>query len=82
MSKVCCQERGCGWKGDSIEQLIAPSPFDEDDMLYACPKCKTVETSIWAACDEPDCWRAATCGTPTPDGYRNTCGDHIPKVQE
>jgi hypothetical protein len=32
---------------------------------------------LW--CDEQGCKRRATCGTPTPAGYRKTCGQHIPK---
>lgn len=29
------------------------------------------------ACDEPGCTREATCGFPTPSGYRRTCGEHM-----
>ncbi len=29
-------------------------------------------------CDEPDCYDSVCCGTPTPDGYRNTCYEHKP----
>lgn len=27
-------------------------------------------------CEVPDCHEEATCGTPTPDGYRRLCGNH------
>src|SRR4051812_19687259 len=27
-------------------------------------------------CEHPGCARWATCGTPTPDGYRRLCGEH------
>lgn len=27
-------------------------------------------------CDDPGCHREATCGTPTPNGYRRVCGRH------
>jgi hypothetical protein len=30
-------------------------------------------------CDEPGCKEEITCGTPTPTGYRRTCGKHLPK---
>ena len=29
-------------------------------------------------CDEPGCTRIATCGTPTPEGYRTSCSEHAP----
>jgi hypothetical protein len=35
--------------------------------------------AVVAECDEPGRVRPATCGTPTADGYRNTCGQHQPK---
>jgi hypothetical protein len=81
MSKSCCQERRCNWTGDSNEMLTAPNPFDPEDTLTVCPECKTLEHSVWMACDEPGCWRAVTAGTPTTDGYRNTCYDHTPKLE-
>jgi len=78
--KCCCQERRCDWVGDDSEMLTAPNPFD-GSALVVCPKCKTLESSVFTACDEPDCNRAATCGTPTPTGYRSTCYDHMPKME-
>ena len=33
-------------------------------------------------CDEPGCRKRGTCGAPTEDGYRRTCGDHWPKPKE
>jgi len=35
-----------------------------------------------AWCDESGCKERYTCGTPTPNGYRKTCGKHIPRVEE
>lgn len=59
------------------ELLKAPHPFIEGDNIYGCPNCKEID-KISEACDEPDCWRPASCGTPTKDGYRRTCGIHKP----
>lgn len=79
--KVVCQEFRCQWNGKGEEILCAPNPFVAGDTLYACPVCKAVG-SIVVACDEPDCWGAATCGTPTKSGYRRTCWKHVPGVGE
>ncbi len=29
-------------------------------------------------CDEPGCTEGQSCGTPSKDGYRRTCGEHAP----
>ena len=78
IEKVVCEDRDCKWHGTDDHALRAKSPFS-DDMLIACPKCKQV-WSLQVACDESMCWQIATCGTPTNDGYRRTCGKHVPKV--
>lgn len=77
-TKQVCGNRRCGWHGSSDDVLIAPSPFYPTDILWACPWCKVVNET-YTACDEPDCWEPATCGTPTQSGYRSTCGKHIPE---
>lgn len=77
--KVCCQERRCDWIGEDTEMLSAPNPFNSAEMLTVCPECKTLDNSVWTACDEPGCNRAATSGISAPTGYRNTCYDHMPK---
>ena len=28
-------------------------------------------------CDEPNCYKDSSCGWPTDDGYRHTCGAHM-----
>lgn len=73
MPKLLCDE--CGWHG--TEPLKAPSPFEADAVILGCPECKEVNT-MQIACDEEGCWKQATCGTPTPSGYRGTCGMHRP----
>lgn len=74
--KVICEE--CNWHGFESDILRAPNPFNSRDELSGCPKCRSVECLI-EACDEDGCWNNSTCGTPTPNGYRRTCGKHIPK---
>lgn len=34
------------------------------------------------ACDEKGCSKQRSCGTPTPGGYRCTCGDHRPNKKK
>lgn len=77
--KVVCNEIRCDWHGLDDEILRAPNPFEQGEVLYACPKCKEVG-SIVVACDEPGCWKEATCGTPTENDYRRTCGKHRPQA--
>ena len=72
--RVC---EACGWRGHDDDILYAPSPFEPQFTIYACPKCKTIE-QLRGCCDEPGCWEQDTCGTPTPSGYRRTCGKHMP----
>jgi hypothetical protein len=76
--KVACQKRRCGWVGDSSELHYFNHPFHQDETVGVCPKCATIETSIWQACDEPECERTASGGTPTAEGYSNTCYEHVP----
>lgn len=75
-----CRNWRCDWHGPADEVLRAVSPFDPDDEVFACPKCH--EPDPTAGCDEPGCTRDGSCGTPTPGGYRLTCGEHRPTPQE
>lgn len=76
--KVQCEV--CAWIGTAAQILHAPSPFDADDILDGCPQCKSVNT-LHALCDEPGCTEPVSCGTPTKDGYRQTCGEHAPEYE-
>lgn len=76
--KVKCDDYKCGWTGYETDVLTAKNPFDMSDQISGCPKCLQINTIIYA-CDEPGCWRDVSCGTPTKDGYRSTCGEHAPK---
>lgn len=62
------------------EVLWADHPFalEAGEKITGCPKCREPNT-LYLACDEPGCWDEASCGTPTPNGYRQTCGDHRPQ---
>jgi hypothetical protein len=65
----------CGWTGNESELLSAPNPFAPEGTILGCPNCKTVD-QFDEMCDEPECDQRATCGFPTPTGYRRTCFDH------
>ena len=73
---------GCGWRGDEGDLLTAPSPFEPEDEIVACPNCKQVSDDLVRVCDEPGCWKEATMGTPTRTGYRRTCFTHRPDKGE
>ena len=75
--KVICNE--CYLRCHENEILRAPNPFDVDDILIGCPKCFSVECFEYI-CDEKGCSARVSCGTPTKNGYRNTCGEHKPKT--
>ena len=77
--KVKCNDYRCGWHGTEDQILTAPHPFEEGATINGCPECKGVDCVIYA-CDEPGCWADVTCGTPTQDGYRSTCGKHRPNI--
>ena len=72
---VVCTERRCGWRGHANELLESPSPFDSHEILYGCPRCRTVGSCV-VACEEEGCAKEATCGWPHKDGYRVTCSEH------
>jgi len=74
--KLVCKE--CGWQGLDDALLRAPNPFEPDETIYACPKCLWINNAT-VACDEPGCWKEATCGTPVENGYRRTCFMHAPE---
>jgi len=77
VTKQVCGYSKCKWEGTNEDVLKAPNPFDENDLLWGCPKCLQVNTLV-LACDESGCWEFATCGTPTEREYANTCYEHRP----
>jgi hypothetical protein len=76
MKKVICEE--CDWHGLENEVLQAPNPFDPEDGVLGCPKCKSVNEIVYT-CIADNCWKPVSCGTPTVGGYMNTCGKHAPR---
>lgn len=76
--KVVCEEYRCQWRGLESQVLKAKNPFDPDYEINGCPSCKEINTIVYA-CDEPRYWKPVTCGTPTNNGYRSTCGQHKPE---
>lgn len=71
--RVACEE--CDWRGTWGQILTADNPFNPGTTLEGCPRCLEVNTT-YRLCDEPECPDQATCGTPTPKGYRQVCGHH------
>lgn len=56
--------------------LKAKHPFQDNETIYGCPKCKNIEC-FNPICDEPGCTEPVTCGYPTETlGYRNACYKH------
>lgn len=74
--RFVCEE--CDWRGLESAILCASNPFDAEDTIQGCPKCKSVNT-MRTTCDEDGCWEPDTMGTPTENGYRRTCWKHRPK---
>lgn len=71
--KIGC--RDCMWHGELSEALSAPNPFEPEENLYACPKCKQMD--LHEACEHEGCWKETTNGGPGPDGkYRRACSQH------
>lgn len=57
---------GCLWHGglSALEEAFGVLGWGDS---HPCPDMQ---------CDEPGCLEKATCGFPTPDGYRRTCHKH------
>jgi hypothetical protein len=70
--------KGCRWTGLQNEALHAINPFaDDNETMIGCPQCRE-PNSMMTLCDEPECPKEGTCGTPTLKGYRRTCFEHRP----
>ena len=65
----------CNWIGCDSALLQAQNPFAPTETIVGCPSCKGIEAFV-ELCDEEGCQSPATCGCPTPTGYRRTCFEH------
>lgn len=62
--------------------VIGPHPFVEGETIIGCPDCREVESTLRRVCTFLHCEEIATCGFPTKDGYRHTCGTHYREQTE
>ena len=52
------------------EFLSAPSPFDPEDILHACPQCKQVSDGFEHLCGIEGCRGYVSCGFPVPQEFQ------------
>ena len=71
--KWICTE--CNYLGPMKSFDQVPDPRGSDTWTV-CPQCRAPE-HVAQVCDEPGCRKESSCGFPTPQGYRRTCGDHF-----
>jgi len=74
-AKLVCRE--CGWRGKFTDVQHGHSPFGDKEPIIGCPDCDEISSMV-SVCDEPGCKQEVTCGTPTKERYRKTCGEHRP----
>jgi hypothetical protein len=73
----------------ALESMVYQFGYDDGKGNFWCGGLSALEEAFetlgWGVkhpipkgmlCDEPDCKQRATCGTPTPSGYRSVCGEH------
>lgn len=78
--RIRCEN--CGWTGTTELLLTAPSPFDPEDILTSCPKCKTVGDTEHL-CDIEGCREISSMGVPMKNGsYVWRCHHHEPTKEE
>ena len=75
----------CGWRGQ-VDDLIQCDVVRQGTgsivgYIHVCPRCLDLDSNaVTWCCEAPGCWLDRTCGTPTADGYRLTCGEHVPRA--
>lgn len=62
-----CSE--CAARVPHMEALQAPDPFDEGEILFGCPRCRSVNT-LEVACIADGCHAPTAMGVPGRGGYR------------
>jgi len=71
-----CQCNSCGAIVHEIDLLTAPHPFDHDNVIRGCPRCKNCDP-FDRVCDVAGCLNVSSSGNPFPDGtYRWLCWTH------
>lgn len=71
-----CRCEDCDGTFLESEILNAPNPFNPDDTICGCPRCKSV-TAFALLCDFPGCDEDSSCGEPTSEGgYVHRCSKH------
>ena len=63
------------------DMWIERSPFDPEESIVGCRECLSCESFV-ELCDEPECLNLAVGGTPTKDGYRRLCSEHLREILE
>lgn len=76
--RLKCRCKQCGWKGTAAKLIRTIDPNDKSHVMHVCPECFHLESSVEQACDVVGCWEPAAHATPVMDGYRHTCGAHVP----
>lgn len=67
-------------EGDYMDwYCCGPYAVVSDHIGRVLKKQGWIADAMPAICDEPGCLGFVSCGTPTPDVYRHTCGDHKPE---
>ena len=46
--KAVCENRRCGWHGTMDDVLRGPDPFDPEEIVIGCPRCRGVECLLTA----------------------------------
>lgn len=78
MSDLLFRCTACEWHGTEaqIDRVNDPKP-GSTAIWNVCSRCRDAEQFV-NMCDEPGCNNEAGCGWPSDNGYRRTCGEHIP----
>ena len=66
---------GCWLICVSGDWLLAPSPFDAEELITGCKRCSSINSFV-LLCDEDGCEKIAGCGWQSGDVYRHTCAKH------
>lgn len=77
MALFQCDHCGHVMREADVLSVAVPRPKGgAPAIVQQCPECGECE-SFTNVCDEPGCKSEATCGWPTAQGYRRTCGKHM-----